>query len=471
MGMANINVLYLHSHDTGRYTSPYGYAVDTPNLQKLAERGVLFRQAFTANPTCSPSRACLLTGQYAHCNGMMGLAHRGGKLDNPSHTLPSYLRTQGYTTALAGLQHVGPHDEPADVRGYSVDLHERPTPAFDGPQGQDLATVHRAVEFLNGQSGGGPFFLDVGFFATHRTQMTPDGVQWHNGDDSPTGDSRYARPPACLPDTPETRADFADYAVAVNHLDSLMGAVLDALDAAGLADHTLVICTTDHGIAFPHMKCNLTDHGLGVMLTLAGPAPGSSATFNNSGPCRGFGGGGVCDAMVSQVDLFPTVCDVAGLAQPDWLQGVSLAPLVGDQTKTVRDEVFAEVNYHAAHEPKRAVRTERYKYIKRIAVRGHPVLPNVDPGASKDLLLERGWNDRPQVAEQLFDLTFDPQEFHNVIGDPGYAEAATEMRGRLDRWMQATDDPALEGKIELPGFTVNTVDALHPSADGTVVTS
>src|SRR5437763_15364561 len=71
------NILYIHSHDSGRYLQPYGYAVPTPNLQKLAREGVLFRQAFSAAPTCSPSRACLLTGQFAHQNGMLGLAHRG----------------------------------------------------------------------------------------------------------------------------------------------------------------------------------------------------------------------------------------------------------------------------------------------------------------------------------------------------------------------------------------------------------
>ena len=75
--MTQPNILYLHSHDTGRYVQPYGHAIPTPNLQRLAEQGVLFRQNFCANPTCSPSRACLLTGQYAHSNGMIGLAHRG----------------------------------------------------------------------------------------------------------------------------------------------------------------------------------------------------------------------------------------------------------------------------------------------------------------------------------------------------------------------------------------------------------
>ncbi|MBT7166430.1 MAG: sulfatase-like hydrolase/transferase, partial [Victivallales bacterium] len=95
------NILYIHSHDTGRYIQPYGHAVATPNLQRLAEQGVLFRQAFTINPTCSPSRACLLSGECAHSNGMLGLAHRGFSM-NYEHHIVNTLKAQGYTTALAG---------------------------------------------------------------------------------------------------------------------------------------------------------------------------------------------------------------------------------------------------------------------------------------------------------------------------------------------------------------------------------
>ena len=100
------NILYVHSHDTGRYIQPYGHAVPTPNLQKLAEAGVLFRQAFCAGPTCSPSRAALLTGQCPHSSGMTGLAHRGFRLNDPKQHLVHTLRAAGYTAVLAGIQHV-----------------------------------------------------------------------------------------------------------------------------------------------------------------------------------------------------------------------------------------------------------------------------------------------------------------------------------------------------------------------------
>ncbi len=100
------NVLYLHSHDTGRYLQPYGHACQTPNLQRLAEAGVLFRNAFSAAPTCSPSRAALLTGQSPHSAGMLGLAHRGFRLRDPSQHIAHVLTNHGFASTLVGMQHV-----------------------------------------------------------------------------------------------------------------------------------------------------------------------------------------------------------------------------------------------------------------------------------------------------------------------------------------------------------------------------
>jgi arylsulfatase A-like enzyme len=109
------NILYLHSHDTGRYTQPYGEPVPMPNVQALADQGVLFREAFCAAPTCSASRACLLTGQYGQSNGMMGLAHRGWSLRDYRHHIVHTLRKAGYTSTLIGEQHISKRP---DVIGY-----------------------------------------------------------------------------------------------------------------------------------------------------------------------------------------------------------------------------------------------------------------------------------------------------------------------------------------------------------------
>lgn len=431
-----VNVLYLHAHDAGRYVQPYGHAVPTPHLQRLAGEGVLFRRAFCTNPTCSPSRASLLTGQSAHACGALGLAHRGFALRDFSHTLPTVLRGAGYQTVLTGIQHIAAWEDAASI-GYDVArAYPQPAPA------EELAEA-----FLAGRPRE-PFFLDVGFFEPHRKGEGFDGP--------PPGeartDARYVFPPAVLPDTPATRRDMAEFIDAARTMDAKMGRVLAALDASGLADRTLVIATTDHGIAFPGMKCNLTDHGLGVMLLMRGPA-GSALR-----------GGGAVDAMVSHLDVFPTVCEVTGVAPPGWLEGESLLPLARGERASLHEELFAEVNYHAAYEPMRAVRTEGHKYIRRMHDFATPVLPNCDDGASKALLLERGWRGEAQAREELYDLTVDPQERRNVASEARYAEVLTEMRDRLERWMRRTNDPILEGPIPLPpGGRANPMHGLSPN--------
>ena len=428
MSLDRPNILYIHSHDTGRYIQPYGHAISTPHLQQLAEEGVLFRQAFCASPTCSPSRASLLTGQCPHNNGMVGLAHRGFALNTYQHHIIHSLREVGYTSALAGVQHIAhPNERAAQIIGYDRFL--------GGP-----ATAHdQAVAFLNDHPPE-PFFLSVGFFETHREYpVTPD----ENPD--------YCLPPAPLPDTRETREDMARFKTGARILDQKIGLVLDTLARAGLADRTLVFCTTDHGIAFPRMKCTLTDSGTGVMLIMRGPG--------------GFEGGKVIDAMVSHLDLFPTMCQLAGLDPPERVQGRSLLPLVAGETAVLNDEIFAEVNYHAAYEPQRSVRTSRWKYIRRFEQRASPVLPNCDDGPSKDVWLAHGWRDRPPVEEALYDLVFDPNESANLAGGAQHAAVLTDMRMRLERWRRETDDPLLtDGSIPAPETAVvNDPDDLTPS--------
>jgi len=423
------NILYIHSHDTGRYIQPYGHAVATPNLQRLADQGVLFRQAFCANPTCSASRACLLTGQYAHVNGMVGLAHRGFRLNDYSRHIVHTLRPAGYTSALAGVQHVAadtPKRPAWEIIGYDRRLGPHPTAHED------------AAAFLDG-SPEEPFFLSVGFFETHR--------EFPPADEAPN--PNRVSPPAPLPDTPETRQDMARYHAAAQILDEKIGVVLDALDRNALAESTLVVCTTDHGIAFPRMKCTLTDSGIGVMLILRGPG--------------GFAGGKTCDAMVTHMDLLPTICEVAGIDAPAWLQGRSLAPLIRGEVDELHEAIFAEVNYHAAYEPKRCVRTRRYKYIRRYDGRDRPVLPNIDDGLSKSVWLAAGAADRAVRPEALYDLLLDPNETDNLIGQPAAADALADMRRRLDTWMAATDDPLLAGPVPAPPTArVNDPDGLSP---------
>lgn len=151
------NILYLHSHDTGRYIQPYGYSVPTPNLQRLAEEGMLFRQAFCASPTCSPSRSALLTGMAPHSNGMLGLAHFGFELNDYYQHIVHTLQAAGYTGVLAGEQHIA--RDPRQI-GYQHVLNKEGRPE------------QRAADFLRGAPPQ-PFFLDIGFVETHRPFLEP----------------------------------------------------------------------------------------------------------------------------------------------------------------------------------------------------------------------------------------------------------------------------------------------------------
>ncbi len=428
------NILYIHSHDTGRYLQPYGHAVPAPNLQKLAEAGVLFRKAFNAAPTCSPSRASLLTGMCPHSNGMLGLAHRGFSMNDYSRHMLHTLRSAGYSSALIGLQHIAADPK---VIGYDQVV------SFRGNRTEDVAPG--AAEFL-AKRPKTPFFLDVGFFETHR-EFRKAG---------PREDSRYCQPPAPIPDTAQTRADIAAFKASARVMDEGVGVVLKALEANGLAENTLVISTTDHGIPFPAMKCNLTDHGMGVSVIMRGPG--------------GFGGGKVVDSMVSHLDLFPTLCELLDIERPKWLEGASMMPLIRGDRPEIHEEIFAEVNYHAAYEPKRAVRTQRWKYIRHFDGRQHANLPNCDDSPSKAFWLENRWRDRRVESEQLYDLVFDPNETRSGVGDPAARAALEEMRGRLDRWMRATNDPLLRGPVKAPpGARANDPEGTSPNEEPKVV--
>lgn len=438
------NIVYIHSHDTGRYVEPYGYNVQTPNLQHFAEQSVLFRNAFTINPTCSPSRAALLTSSFPHQNGMLGLAHRGFRLHDYKQHIIHTLHEAGYTSALAGVQHIASDENAAtDIIGYQEKLS-------DNSGGLNVANA--AVRYIQ-RDHDKPFFLSAGFMETHRM-----GPYFQHPKD-PADDERYLRPPAILPDTPSNRLDFAEYRSQVRTLDMAMGRIVQAIDESGLGDNTIIIITTDHGIAFPHMKCNLTNHGTGVMLMMRTPK------------AMGFTGGQVVEAMVTQMDIVPTVCELAGVNTPGHAMGQSLVPLVVGESETLHDDVFTTVNVHAAVEPMRSVRTPQFNYIRRFTDREKLVATNVDNGYSKTTWAEAGWLDRPLAKEELYDLTFDPMERNNVAEEVRYAAVLADMRQRLDGWMRRTDDPLCDGgELPLPkGAILNDPDEYDPGTKKRII--
>lgn len=417
--MKRLNILYLNCHDAGRYASPYGYNIPTPNLRNFAEQGVTLRRAFCAAPSCSPSRTAMLTGQYPHQNGMFGLISEF-RLNDDSRHLANWLKTHGYTTALSGLQH-----ETAEVpeRLHNIGYDEILT--LDDNGNDEELSAHFAAERFLLQERANPFFLAVGFGEPHRDNSRGGGrFSYQPGIENLPIDDRYCRPPEPIPDTPLTRRDMANFNVAMEVLDRKIGHVLHALERSGQAENTLVIITTDHGIAWPHGKGNLTDMGTGVMLMLRGPGAELS-------------GGRVVDDLISQIDLWPTLCEVLDLRAPDWLEGQSFRPALRGEGG--REQVYTEQNWHSGRfDPQRAVRTDRYKLIRR---KDEEHLRIVDPGPTNNWMRDLGFANEPHGLELLYDLWLDPLEMVNRAEDPAYAEVRQELSAKLDQWMRDTGDP------------------------------
>lgn len=436
-----MNVLYLNTHDIGRYLSAYGAPVETPNLMSLAKDGACFTNCHCASPTCSPSRGALLTGQYPHSNGLVGLSHRGFVL-NGEHHLASFLQSCGYETVISGVQHeVLLHEE--QRIGYQKNLnppeyYNTTLPECERLTIQDEMAGRNAAAYLRAREPGDkPFFLAVGFGSTHRAYpRVPEGYEYD-----------YVQVPKALPNTPENRKDMAALHIAIQKMDGLCGDVLNALKESGEYDNTLILFTTDHGLPMPMMKCTAYDDGTGVSLLMCWP-----------GMKRRHA---VYDAMISHVDVFPTICDILGLSKPQWLQGKSFLTESGEICQP-EDCVFAEINYHIAYEPVRAVRTNRYKYILH-GERGYPCCTpaHVDDSDPKEGFRQAGYFQMPIPAEELYDLAIDPQERCNLADSMAYVDVLNEMRDKLAAWQIRTEDPLkTEGTVPMGNTAIaSTMDS------------
>ncbi|MDP0496055.1 MAG: sulfatase [Verrucomicrobiota bacterium JB024] len=445
-----MNIVYLHAHDAGRIIQPYGYPVETPHLMNFARESVLFRKAFCVSPTCGPSRAALLTGQYPHQIGMYGLpGFQGWALDDPAKHWARQFRAWGYETILAGVQHEADHHDFSSL-GYECML-ENQVPARSQAGEFYPETITKVESLLATRPKGPdvrPFFLSVGIDEPHRDNIARPEMNLHGeGDrfsktryyDPAKLDARYTAPLPWLPDLPEVRQDMESYRVGVKIMDEYMGRVLDALRHNGYDDNTLVIVTTDHGIEFPGGKKTLSDQGTEVMLMVRGPESHPLASA--------FRGGRVIEPLVTHLDLYPTLCELLGRTVAHPLEGKSMLPLVRGEVSYLHEAVFAEQTYHGKFEPLRSIRTERYKYIRRHFPNG-PIMTH--DGPASPIVQKFGWYDRPIGHEELFDLYLDPMEACNRIDDPSMAEVRGDLAACLEEHLVASGDPFLSGEFPSP---------------------
>lgn len=453
-----MNIIYIHTHDTGRLIKPYGYNIPTPNLMKFAKDALLFRNAFCGGPTCSPSRTSFLTGRYPHANGMLGLSHRGFDITDKNWHMASFFKANGYETVLCGIQHENRFwiplqrgDKAAKELGYEKHITSNMSDCNnDNDLVQwDLSNADNVVDYLRKvKNKNQNFFLSYGLFATHREypELSEDEL---NSEFNPN----YVYIPKNTYNDEKSRQDMARFYKSVKIADICFGKVIDALKETGLYDNTIVIFTTDHGIANPFMKCNLVDDGIGISLIIRNPKESQSH-------------GKVVDSMISQVDVFPTLCDMLDIDKPEHLQGNSFVDLFKNTKKEINEYIYAETNFHTSYEPARCIRTKRYKYIRYYDDSWDKYnLSNCDESSVKTHLINHGWINKSKAKEYLFDLYFDPAEKNNLAKDPEYKEILVKLRTELENWQKRTDDPILNGQISIkPNWKVNKKECIYPSS-------
>ncbi len=418
------NILFIITHDLGQHLGIYGdKSVSTPNLDSLAKEGVYFTNYFATAPQCSPSRASIDTGRYPHTNGLMGLANSylRWRLSQSEKTTAKLLKEAGYFTCLFGFQH---ETQDPSTLGFD-EIIQAEGNSFERYLCSRVAPL--VINFLKKYSKNKPFYANVGFFEVHR----PYPREIYEPDDP-----NEVFVPPYLPDTPEVRQDIAEFHGSIRVMDQAVGSILDALNKAGLEENTIVIFTTDHGIAFPRAKCTLYDPGIKTALIIRWPA-------------GKIVGGKVYSQLLSNVDLLPTILDIIESPIPESIQGRSFLSLLENKPFEPRTEIFAEKTWHEVYDPMRCIRTNRYKYIRNF-IEG-PLFQL--PGDIEISLTRKALKDthlKPRPMEELYDLEKDPNEENNLVGKPEYSEIQTELSNRLLEWMKKTKDPVVEGKVPIP---------------------
>ncbi|MDB5336010.1 MAG: betC 5 [Planctomycetaceae bacterium] len=442
-----LNVLLMFADDLNCDLHCYGHPrVKTPNLDRLAARGVLFERAYCQFPLCSPSRSSFLTGRRPNTTRVHRNPGGGeGKPQTSPHfreaipetiTLPQLFRNNGYYAARVGkLYHYG---VPAQIGTNGFDDPPSWEQAFN-PSGRDKAEEDKiftlipksygavlswlAAEGTDAEQTDGliaaqavkvieqqrdkPFFLGVGFFRPHTPYVAPKKYfDLYKPDEIKlaelSADDQTRTPAPAYASAKKEQENLTvalrqeaiqAYWASISFMDAQVGLVLDGLDRSGLTDKTLIVFSSDHGY-------HLSDHGLWQKMSLFERS--SRVPLIIAGP--GIKAAGKTSTSLAElVDIYPTLADLAGLPTPDYLEGKSLKPVLNDPTATVKSAAFTQVR--RGEFDGYAVRTDRFRYIT--------------------------W-EQGRRGEQLFDLQADPRETKNLAHDPAYATTVAEMKQRIE---------------------------------------
>ncbi len=489
------NILFFFADDWGRFARIYAEhgnlagtngLLRTPNLDRLAKEGVLFRNAHVNAPSCTPCRSSLLSGQHFWRTGR-GAILQGAVWDESIPTYPLLLRDAGYH--LGKSYKVWSPGSPGDAPyGGQKHAFEKAGRAFNNfsENATELVAKGATVEaaraklleevrdnfraMLAAKAAGQPFAYWFGPTTTHRTWVRGSGQKLWGLDP----DALKGKLPAFLPDVPVVREDLADYLGEVQALDAAMGVLLEELDRAGERSKTLIAVSGDHGApGFPHGKCNLYGFGTGVSLIVAG---------------ADVKGGRVVDDMVTLPDLAPTFLEAGGVKPPAVMTGRSLWNVLQSdrqgQVDPTRTWVVAGRERHVevarpdySPYPQRVLRTLDHALIVNFKPERWPLgdpyrldgkdeptfdevakttfvtLPDDDAGPTKAWFVgarkspewsaqfDKFYGRRPMF--ELYDLRKDPDEMNNVAEDPTYAAIRKEMTDRLFTILRETGDPRM----------------------------
>lgn len=418
------NVLFIVSEDNSEQIGCYGESrVHTPHLDSLAESGVRYDRAYVPYSVCSPSRAAFLTGLYPRQTGHIGLATHRFSFHKPFKTMPAYLREAGYFTGFIGKTHVNP----ASVVEGHLDFRGVKHANFSNSHSiEDYAREARTI-FEKAGEAGKPFLAIINYSDAHRRFVGTSKA----GYPTVNVEGEATEPlPWIGVDTPRLREEMRDYLNCMNRLDEGIGLVLAELEKLALRDDTLIIYIADHGGDFPRGKTSCYEGGVKVPMIVNYP--------------RCFPEGHAESALVSTLDILPTVLEEAGVALPEGLMGKPLQWLHGGDAKwrrylhTFSTGSSANIlhltfgicddRYKLIHNPVRAINTAG---ISRYENSGIP-----------EALWDPAYIEPPEY--ELYDLETDPWEYRNLANAPEHAGKKAELIAAMRDFQEEIRDPFLK---------------------------
>ena len=442
-----VNILFLTADDLN-YNSvgSFGCSIEdiTPNIDKLAKKGIKFTNAHVSSAVCQPCRQSLLTGLYPHNNGAEGFE----PIDEDVTTLPELLKKAGYLNGLLGKEI---HHQPTEkfFWDFIPFITEKDSTWRKGHSRTPSLFYEYSKQFFDlAKQDNKPFFFQANSHDPHRpfTGSANDSAGW-GGNPPPVidkYDSEDIEVLGYLPDIPDVRKEVTQYYNTVARCDQNIGGVLKALEESGLSKNTMIIFMSDHGASFPFAKsqCYLNSTKTPLIVhwpEMRGTEPGFS------------------DQLISGTDIMPTILELMGLTVPENLDGRSFAPLLFDQPYDERScifttyyQIFAKIRY-----PMRCIQNKEFGYIYNFWSDGQTEMSGDATGGITWNAMNRAARTDPDIAkrvdlyryrvrEEFYDFKNDPDGLKNLIDDPAYATQIDHFRDLMLKEMLKHKDPAYE---------------------------